>query len=696
MFLGWRDQRPLSDLLPAKEAKLLDRKLELKTVEDLLLYFPRGWTDSSQSPDSEHLTCMGRILHSHTRYGHRGGKVHEIAVQCPQGVIRAVFFRAQLPSQVLVKDRVVLLSGKAENGLHGVRLLHPDFLVMPGPHNSAVGGGQLAGTNAYAKKLPEIVKKYPVLPIYPAKKGLNSWRIMMAVLTVLEKVPPIPEPLRRVPRGMLSMDRAIRGMHTPGPEGSEPAARRMKYNEALTLGLVMALRRADTETRKAPPIPRVAGGAYDRQMESLPFEFTNEQQRCLREIESDLARNRPMSRLLQGEVGSGKTVVALMAMLRCVDDGKQCVLLAPTEVLAAQHASSIKMMLARENSNVKVTLLTGSMQTAKKKQSLLDIVTGESHIVIGTHALIQKNVEFYDLGLVIVDEQHRFGVEQRDRLRAKGRDGMTPHLLVMTATPIPRTVAITVFGDLAVSTMRGLPKGRQTIQTALVPDNKPAWKARARQRMYEEMRDGRQVYLVCPRIHNAGGVLEVGEYMKEYFKEFNVGILHGQMTGEEKDEIMGKFVAGDINLLVSTTVIEVGVDVANASMIVIREAESFGVSQLHQLRGRVGRGPHKSLCLLHTKAEPGSPALMRLQQVAEHDNGFKLAEVDLAMRREGDVLGTSQSGTDGKLKTLNLLEDYNLIMQANRDAELLVKTDREWAAATVRDYEERTTYLEKS
>ena len=448
--------------------------------------------------------------------------------------------------------------------------------------------------------------------------------------------------------------------------------------------------------------PKVDGGLEEQLLQRLPFRLTSGQQEVVAEIGDDLARATPMSRLLQGEVGSGKTLVSLLAMLRVVDNGHQCVLMAPTEVLAAQHYRTIRSMLgdlaeageltAAEGAT-KIALLTGSMRTKGKRQTLLDVVSGDAGIVVGTHALLEEKVSFFDLGMVVVDEQHRFGVEQRDVLRGRGKDGVHPHFLVMTATPIPRTVAMTAFGDLDTSTLRELPRGRQPIGTTVVPMGNDKWVDRVWARAAEEIASGRQVYIVCSRIGDDGPeeVLRKIEddpalrttSVLEMFEELSAGplgghsieMLHGRMPADEKNFVMDRFGAGDVDIVVSTTVIEVGVDVPNATMMVIVDAERFGVSQLHQLRGRVGRGQHAGLCLLMSKANPVSQSMERLKAVAGSNDGFELARIDLEQRREGDVLGSLQSGGKSSLHFLSLLDDSDLIADARGLAEDVVSAD---------------------
>jgi ATP-dependent DNA helicase RecG len=419
----------------------------------------------------------------------------------------------------------------------------------------------------------------------------------------------------------------------------------------------------------------------------LPFQLTDGQREVLDVLTEALAATRPMNRLLQGEVGSGKTIVAVLAMLQMVDAGYQCALLAPTEVLASQHLRSIRDVLGPlalagqlggTDDATRVTLLSGSMTAAQKKQVRAEVASGEAGIVVGTHALLQDAVEFHNLGMVVVDEQHRFGVEQRDQLRAKARAGITPHLLVMTATPIPRTVALTVYGDLETLTLRELPRGRQPITSKVIfISDKPAWLARAWQRIIEEVASGRQAYVVAPRIDESDdaekqqgarpSATAEGLYARLRSKELadlRLGLMHGGLPADEKDAVMAGFRAGQIDVLVCTTVIEVGVDVPNASVMMVMDADRFGISQLHQLRGRIGRGQHPSLCLLASWVSPGSRAGERLTAVADTLDGFKLADLDLKERREGDVLGRNQSGRAINLRLLSLADHCDVIEAA--------------------------------
>jgi ATP-dependent DNA helicase RecG len=432
-------------------------------------------------------------------------------------------------------------------------------------------------------------------------------------------------------------------------------------------------------------------GLFDKR---LPFQLTEGQSQVGAEIEQDLASGHPMHRLLQGEVGSGKTLVALRAVLTVAESGGQSALLAPTEVLASQHYESIRTSLGEELSRkLGLRLLTGQMSTAERKLALLDIASGKCLLAIGTHALISEKVQFFDLSLVVVDEQHRFGVGQREALRAKGKS--TPHVLTMTATPIPRTMAITVFGDLEISTLTQLPSGRQPIASHVVELSKPALVSRVWRRVAEEVSEGSQAFVVCPRIE--GEVQEDGELPEGEVDEqgpapaaavevaealrlnpalagLSIGLMHGRQSLEDKTAVMQAFAAGELQILVSTTVIEVGVNVPNATAMVILDADRFGISQLHQLRGRVGRGEHPGVCLMVTASEPGSLAMQRLEAVASTLDGFKLSEMDLEIRGEGDVLGNIQSGGRSQLKLLRVIKDAELIQDCKLLAEELIST----------------------
>ena len=704
-MLGYRDLRPLAEVLPAKEARAIKKAFGYTACWQLLEHYPRTYTrhggaqDISYEHEGTTVTIIGTVVRAQTIT--KAKTMHRVLINAGDHHIEAMFFNSRYATAMLREGAKAVFSGKLSYFRQQPQLQHPDFYIIATAAGAKGDAKQATGSLrnlAAFGDLDELLGDRDYLPIYPAKKTITSWRIMGAIHLILKTLPRVDEPLDYHPAGLPGFDAALRGVHEPPATGPEPAIHRLKYNEALGLALVMALRRMDTEQRAAPALARLEQGLQAELLANLPFPLTDGQKTALREISADLQRTHPMSRLLQGEVGSGKTIVALLAMLQAVDHRRQCALLAPTEVLAAQHARSLTATLAAAGSSATVVALTGSMGAKARQEALLAIVSGEADVVVGTHALIQDSVDFFDLGLVVVDEQHRFGVEQRDRLRSKGRDGATPHLLVMTATPIPRTIAMTVFGDLAVSTLRELPGGRRPIQTSVVPAEKPAWMTRAWERIGEEVSAGHQAYVVCPRIEGDGGVVKIHDTLQHRtFRDLTVGMLHGRMDPETKDQVMRDFAAGGIDVLVSTTVIEVGIDVANATVMLILEADRFGVSQIHQLRGRVGRGGFASLCLLHTSFALDSPQMGRLQAIAATSDGFALSELDLKVRQEGDILGTSQSGSDTKLQYLSLLTDQKIIERAIADAAELVARDPEMAMALVSDIaRDNQDYLEKT
>ena len=698
-MLGWKDDRPLTEVLPGKVAKALTKSFGYSTCGQLLMnHYPRDYIRQGrdfqafaerEAPEGSFITISGTVTNVSKR-PIRNGFVLNVTVD---NTYTAVYFNGVWQERVLYPGMRVLFSGKLKFFNSQAQLQHPEFLILDAPRGetsvSKRWGGTLKAISQFVD-VEELLRDREWLPVYPASSTLKTWTIMAAIHHVLKTLPPIQDPLDI---SDLTFDKAIREIHEPGPEGPQRAIDRLKYNEALGIGLVMALRRRDTRHWRAFAMPPADDGYRAEMLAKVPFDLTSGQKQVLRDIDRDISEAVPMSRLLQGEVGSGKTLVAVAAMLSAVDAGRQAALLAPTEVLAHQHARSISAMLPDD---IRLTVLSGSMKTAEKRQALLDIVSGEADIVVGTHAIIQQTVEFYSLGLVVVDEQHRFGVEQRDTLRMKAPEGTFPHVLVMTATPIPRTIAMTVFGDLEVSSLHELPGGRKPIQSSVLPEAKASWVRRGWERIREEVDAGRQAYVVCPRIEGEGGVLELAEALEEGPLEgLRIMVLHGRM--DDKDDRMAAFARGEVDVLVSTTVIEVGVDVPNATVILIRESENFGVSQLHQLRGRVGRGGNASLCLFHTLAAPNSPSFERISKIAATSSGFELTELDMEYRREGDVLGTRQSGRQRTLQLLDLSQDLMIIERAYEDAYVLVDEDPELAfELTVEIREEEQEYLDKS
>ncbi|GAA1302307.1 ATP-dependent DNA helicase RecG [Streptomyces javensis] len=702
---------PLKKVLGGNTAKVMADHLDLHTVGDLLHHYPRRYAERgeltrlSDLPLDEHVTVVAQVADArvHTFNGGRGRRL-EVTITDGSGRLQLVFFGKGVhkPRTELQPGTRAMFAGKVSVFNRKRQLAHPEFKTL------GAGSGAEA-VEAFAHQL---------LPLYPACKQMESWQIQQAVDTVLGPagheesalaglIDPLPESLREG-RGLATLPEALRKIHRPGTKADIATARdRLKWDEAFVLQVALARRRqADAQLPAAPRKPAPDGllTAFDAR---LPFTLTEGQRRVSEEIFADLATDHPMHRLLQGEVGSGKTMVALRAMLGVVDAGGQAAMLAPTEVLAQQHHRSITEMMGElaeggmlggAEQGTKVVLLTGSMGAAARRQALLDLVTGEAGIVIGTHALIEDKVQFHDLGLVVVDEQHRFGVEQRDALRSKGKQ--PPHLLVMTATPIPRTVAMTVFGDLETSVLDQLPSGRSPIASHVVPaKDKPHFLARAWERVREEVAAGHQGYVVCPRIGDEEdeskaakakspedeaekrpplAVVDVAEQLvKGPLSDLRVEVLHGRMQPEAKDEVMRRFAAGEVDVLVATTVIEVGVNVPNATAMVIMDADRFGVSQLHQLRGRVGRGSAAGLCLLVTDMPEGSPARARLGAVAATLDGFELSRIDLEQRREGDVLGQAQSGVRSSLRVLAVIDDEEVIAAAREEAAAIVAADPE-------------------
>ncbi len=589
-----------------------------------------------------------------------------------------------------------MLSGEVGFFRGTMQLTHPAFLILDSPDGRNPGSRSLKSiadaSKAVSGEVLQEAFERRFYPIYPASTKVQSWDIFKCVRQVLEMLDPVPDPLPAellAEHGLIAEDDALRAIHLAEDETERQRARkRLTFDEAVGLQWALVSRRHSELAESGPAAPARSDGLAHRLVRQLPFELTVGQREVLDVFTTELAASRPMNRLLQGEVGSGKTIVAVLAMLQMVDAGYQCALLAPTEVLAAQHLRSISAVLGPLgmagqlggcDDATRVALLTGSMSAAQKKQVRAEIAGGQVGIVVGTHALLHDAVAFHRLGMVVVDEQHRFGVEQRDQLRAKAPAGITPHLLVMTATPIPRTVALTVYGDLETSTLRELPRGRRPISTATIfVKDKPAWLDRAWRRILEEVSSGRQAYVVAPRIDDTddSGQAEEGEKPSATAEELyarlrrhelagvRVGLMHGRLAGEQKDAVMRAFRDREVDVLVCTTVIEVGVDVPNATVMLVMDADRFGISQLHQLRGRIGRGEHPSLCLLASWVPPSSRAGKRLEAVAGTLDGFELADLDLKERREGDVLGRHQSGRAITLQLLSLADHRQLIEEA--------------------------------
>jgi ATP-dependent DNA helicase RecG len=688
----------LVDVVGDRTAKVLDTVFGYRTVSDLLRHYPRRYlvrgelSDIAELNEGDEVTVLAEIYSSSSRkLQGRKGSILEVIVTDGSAKMSLTFFNQAWREKELRVGRQGLFAGKV-GVFNGKRqLAHPDYEMVPDGSDVDSAVADFAGK---------------FLPVYPASSKLPSWKIAQCVKLAIDSLDEVPD---FIPPHILekfnypSAQQALTQIHNPVDlDSAELSKARLTFDEAFLLQLLLLERRAELRALKTVARPVKSDGILEAFDKSLPWKLTPGQVEVSREIESDLAADIPMHRLLQGEVGSGKTVVALRAMLAVVDSGGQAALLAPTEVLAAQHLRTIEKllgplaqggMLGGVENATQITLLTGSQNSAARKEALALAASGQAGIVIGTHALLSESVVFNDLGLIVVDEQHRFGVEQRDALKAKAVN--PPHLLVMTATPIPRTVAMTVFGDLDISTLRELPLGRQPITTHVVPTmEKPSFLDRAWERIREEVSQGHQAYIVAPRIaagssedadldflygEQSPDIASVEELAPKLhggaLKGLRIAPLHGRLTTDLKDATMQAFSAGEIDVLVSTTVIEVGVDVPNATVMVIMDADRFGVSQLHQLRGRVGRGTSPGLCLLVSGAPIETPARERLEAVSKTQDGFELSRIDLEQRREGDVLGATQSGARSHLRLLRVLRDEGLIEEARNVAAELLESD---------------------
>jgi ATP-dependent DNA helicase RecG len=734
---------PLKSLLGDRTAKALAAHLDLHTAGDLIYHFPRRYDERGEHTDlhrleiGEQVTLLAQVQSVSVKpMRARKGNMLEITVGDGSGAtLTCTFFNQAWRERDLKRGRWGLFAGKVTD-FRGKRQLN-------GP------AYQLLRADATQDEAAEEIEEFAgaMIPVYPAAAAVPTWVIAKCVRTVLDTFQPPDDPLPaavRANRNLVGIGTALHEIHRPGSKESLYAAKyRLKWDEAFAVQLTLVQRRARSAATPARARPRAEAGIRAKFDASLPYELTEGQRTVGEEIAADLAKPHPMHRLLQGEVGSGKTLVSVRAMLQVVDAGGQAALLAPTEVLATQHYRGISAQLGAlgrageidgDPAGTQLALVTGSLGAVARRAALAKAADGTAGIVVGTHALLYEGVDFRDLGLVVVDEQHRFGVEQRDALRAKA--AQPPHVLVMTATPIPRTVAMTVYGDLETSTLSELPRGRSPIASHVVPPEKPAFLDRAWRRVREEVQAGHQAYVVCPRIGTGGAeedeeppvgsapsnhpaapdrtegesarrpplaVTEVAPILEEGpLHGLRIGVLHGRLPADEKDAVMRGFAAGDLDVLVATTVIEVGVDVPNATVMIIMDADRFGVSQLHQLRGRVGRGSAAGVCLLVTESVEGTAARERLDAVAATTDGFKLSEIDLEQRREGDVLGASQSGKHSHLRLLSLLRDAKLITDARAEAAALVGDDPDLSkypalAASVAALvdEERAEYLEK-
>ena len=730
----------LKGIIGDRTADALAAVFGMSTVEDLLRHYPRRYvvrgefSDISSLIEGDEVTVLAEIAAVKTRRAN-GRNILEVNVTDGSAVMSLTFFNQPWREKELKIGKTGMFAGKVGSFNGKRQLSHPDYQLIPDGDDVDSALAAFAG-------------KY--LPVYPAGGKMPSWKISQCVELVLESLGEVEDylPADVIQEfGYPTLKGAFISIHKPESlEAADLARLRLTFDEAILLQLLLAGRRAELKALDATPRKIATNGLVSTFESKLPFKYTSGQIEVNSEIESDMQQPHPMHRLLQGEVGSGKTVIALRAMLSVIESGGQAALLAPTEVLAAQHFKTISNLLGElaqagtlqgSGEGTQLALLTGSLNANQKREVLGRIANSEAGIVIGTHALISEGVEFHDLALVVVDEQHRFGVEQRDALRMKATK--PPHLLVMTATPIPRTVAMTIFGDLDVSTLRQLPSGRSPITTHVIPVlEKPHYLDRAWERVKEEVTKGHQVYIVAPRISESNedspkakisaADIAMAKMMGDEItseelagtekmtsveelapklatgalKGLKLAPLHGRQSAELKDETMTAFSKGQIDVLVATTVIEVGVDVPNASMMVIMDADRFGVSQLHQLRGRVGRGTTPGLCLLVSGAAEDSPAMARLSAVAGTLDGFELSRIDLDQRREGDVLGRAQSGTKSHLRLLRVLRDEALIEEARRVAVDLIAKDSKLAShpalaaqVAILKEEERSAFLDK-
>ena len=692
-----------------KTAKALHAAFGFETVFDLLQHYPRRYSNRGELtkltdlPLGETVTIVAQVLdvRERTMKSRRGG-ILEVRITDGNGMLTLTFFNQQWRARELTPGRRGMFAGKVGEYRGELQLAHPAYeLFADDEQSDADAALDEAAAKAWATK---------PIPLYPATSSVNSWavaRVIALILDALDELPdPVPDEVRER-ESLLSFRDALEQVHRPESEQEWRQARRtLRFHEAYLLQLALLLKKRDEEAVPTRARPADNGTLVARFDALLPFQLTPEQTAVGQVISAELAETSPMHRLVQGEVGSGKTVVALRAMLQVAQTGGQAALLAPTEVLASQHFRSIVRSLGPELSGELVpTLITGQMPASEKKRALLSAAAGNARIIVGTHALMSEQTQFFDLGLVVIDEQHRFGVEQRERLRLKAEQ--PPHILVLTATPIPRTVALTAFGDLDVSTIRDVPSGRAGIVSHVVPtDEHPSWEERTWQRAAEEIAAGHQVFVVCPAIESTtvANVTDTLAFVREHptLASVRSAALTGAQSSEEKESVMTAFAAGEIDLLVATTVIEVGVDVPNATLMIVREADRFGISQLHQLRGRVGRGTKAGLCIFITAAEQGSLGRERVDAVSETLDGFALAEIDLRLRQEGDVLGDAQSGGRSTLRLLRVAKDADIIERAHEHA---VKTVRDLGGselpefvreAITRSFGETTENLSKS
>ena len=683
-----------------KAAKALDEAFGVHTVRDLLEHYPRRYQDAGEVLDlaevevGEPATLIGRLVEwspsrrTRTRRGNRPLTITEARVRQASGAVFTVtFFNQPWRNRQLRPGTVAAFSGKVERFRSELKISTPDVQVL-----GHAEPGEMPDAEALAHQR--------LLALYPATESLPSWKLAGWVEAALNELEPVGDWLPdtiRAEHGLMSLDAAIRGIHLPDDHHERHAARRrLVFDELFTLQLGLQWRRAHLESTTAGVTnPPVTGGVADRFLLSLPFAPTGAQDRAFVDLSEDLGRPWPMHRLLQGDVGSGKTLVAVWAMLCAVDNGRQAALMVPTEVLAEQHHRTLTSLLAPLGVNVldglRVELLTASTTTASRRRILGELLSGDVDLVVGTHALLEEGVRFADLGVVVVDEQHRFGVSQRVGLKEKrsaeadtaaGATGQVlPDVLVMTATPIPRSLALTLYGDLDVTVLDELPPGREPITTQLITPRQ----ASRREKLYGFIREqavqGQRAFVVCPLVEEGeipatNAVEEYERLRKHVFPDLEVELVHGRMRPDDKESAMARFRAGQAQVLVSTTVIEVGVDIPEATIMVVEDAERFGISQLHQLRGRVGRGGGRSFCVLFAgwNAALTKDAERRLAAVAATTDGFELSETDLDIRGEGQLFGSKQSGLPD-LKITRLRKDVEMVETTRAVARRVIGDD---------------------
>ncbi|HTM27405.1 MAG TPA: ATP-dependent DNA helicase RecG [Vicinamibacterales bacterium] len=689
-----RDMDPLQASLqylkgvgPRRAADL--RHVGLSTIEDLLYRFPTRYEDRSRFQTIASLkpnvpaSVSGEILSCGIRPTRRPRfKIFEMLVRDATGSLRAIWFNQPFLKDVFHPHQRVILYGKLELNSYGLQMQSPQYEILGDDEADGEGADDSSTSPLHVGR---------IVPIYE-KTGQLTTKLQRALVhQALQTLPPeLPDPLpAAVRRRQQLIDRrdALEQVHFPGPDAAladlnafrSPAHRRLIFEEffLFQLGIVLRRRRADAERKGRAVV--VTDATREAVRRVLPFKLTGDQKTVIREIVADMQRPQPMNRLLQGDVGSGKTIVALMAALVAMENGLQVAFMAPTEILAEQHYFNIRRLL--EQSRFRIALLTGATPARKRRESLAELAAGSIHMVIGTHALVQEDVAFHELGLAVIDEQHRFGVLQRATLRAKG---LHPDVLVMTATPIPRTLALTTYGDLDVSIIRELPPGRHPIATTARPESR---RDEVHAFVRREIEQGRQAYIIYPLVEESAKVdlraaTEMADHLsQDVFPDLRVALLHGRLKQDAKDRVMNAFVRGEYDVLVSTTVVEVGVDVPNASVMVVEHAERFGLSQLHQLRGRVGRGAHKSYCILLYQSPLSEQGRERLKALTDTADGFEIAERDLELRGPGDFFGTRQSGVP-TLRVGDLLRDRALMEDARREAVAALDDPRQAEALT--------------